>query len=135
MTLLPGRPCRGNPNLLPEAALAPVLGFHTSRLSLDCFHIERVAHIHTQTHRCIFQYNLIEHHLPGTFIWPGDSDTPVKCEAHAFSQVLLRGVGAEECVNIAEMVPLTLGKGVNTQDTSRISMYPADGMAAPQPGR
>lgn len=94
------------------------------------------AHIHTQTHCCVFQYNLIEHHLPGTFTWPGDSDTPVKREAHAFSQVLLRGVagGGGLCVNIAEMVPLTLGQGVNTQDTSCISMYPADGMAA-QPGR
>ena len=88
------------------------------------------AHTHTQTHRCIFQYNLIEHHFPCTFTWPCDSDTPVKCGAHIFSQVLLRRVWGG--VNIAEMVPPTLGQGVNTQDTSRISLYPADGIAALQ---
>ena len=94
-------------------------------LSLVCFHIRaRVcAHTQTQTHRCIFQYNLIEHHLPCTFTWPCDSDTPIKRGAHIFSQVLLRRV----CVwgggvHIAEMVPSTLRQGVNTQDTSGISL-------------
>lgn len=35
-------------------------------------------------------------------------------------------------MNIAEILPPTLGQGVKTQDTSRISLYPADGMAALQ---
>ena len=103
----------------------------SSCLSLVCFHQELGrAHTHTQTHRCIFQYSLIEHHFPCTFTWPCDSDTPVKRGAHIFSQVLLRRVWGG--VNIAEMVPPTLRQGVNTQDTSRISLYPADGIAALQ---
>ena len=35
-------------------------------------------------------------------------------------------------MNIAEIVPRALGQGVNTQDTSCISLYLADGMVALQ---